>query len=869
MNNRHPHLLPRHNRLAAAVLVALLPVGALAAPSLEFNTAFLHGADSGQIDISRFETDGLLPGTYSADIIVNDVSVGRREIEARTMESGEVRVCLDPALFDMLPLNMGKLEAARQQHEGEPLLAFPQAPTCEALSRFIPSALATLDAGEQRLEISIPHAYVDSRREGWVDPSRWDPGINALLLNYHVNHTEMEQGGRRVNHTGASLDAGLNLGAWRFRHSGYFSQNSNGDRSYVASRSYAEREVRRWNAQLTLGESSTAGDLFSSVNYLGANLRTDTRMLPEIYGNYAPIVSGVAQTNARVTISQRGRVIREITVAPGPFEIDDLSNTSGGGDLEVEVTEADGRVERFVVPYASVPQLLRQGQQRSSLTVGTLQGTSHDEPAFVEATVRRGVGSGFTGYGGALVSEGYHSLVLGGALNTRIGAFAGDVTFSDTRFSDPVEGFGKSMWGQSYRLAYSRSFNAATSFTLSAYRYSTDGFLSFNDAARLREDIANGNGARSVMRQRSRLDLTVRQRIGKGTLSLTGNTTDYWNENRRTTNFSLGYNGQIGRASYSISARRTLESSLFNSGAQRQSTGAFLTLSMPLGVAPRAPRLSASAGSDRTGNSYRLGVGGNFGEEQQGTYSASYNRNPTGSDLSANVAYLTPAAQLGVGWDKRSGGQQLGLSASGGLVLHSGGLTFSQRLGDTVGLVHVPDAQGARVGHMRGIKTNRQGYAVVPYLSAYRLNEISVDPRGLPLDIELKSGSVTAVPTSGAVVRAVIPTASGRSALIEALQGNGEPLPFGLDVVNDDGEAVGVVGQGSRLWVRGIDVAGQLHVDLGGAAGRCTIEYDLDRSADGMLLLSRCESSSIADSTVDPNAAQAARPTVREEVAAR
>lgn len=853
MNNHRHNLSPRHHRLAVAVIAALLPVSVFAAPALEFNTTFLHGVEGGQIDISRFETDGLLPGIYSADIVVNDASIGRRHIEVRTLDGGEARICLDPALFEMLPLNRRKLDAALKQNQGEPLLVFPETKTCEALSRFIPAALATLDTGEQRLEISIPHAFVDSPRDGWVDPSRWDDGINAMLLNYQIHHTEAEQRGQRRRHTSASLDAGLNLGAWRFRHSGYFSQHSNGNRSYVASRSFAEREVRRWNAQLTLGESSTAGDIFSSVDYLGAGLRTDPRMLPEIYGTYAPVVSGVAQTNARVTISQRGRVIQEVTVAPGPFEIDDLGSTAGSGDLDVEVTEADGRVERFVVPYASLPQLLRQGQQRSSLVVGTLQGASRNEPAFAEATLRRGVGSALTAYGGALASKGYNSLVLGGALNTRVGAFSGDVTFSDARFADPVDGFGKTMQGQSYRLAYSRSFNAATSFTLSAYRYSTEGFLTFSDAARLHEDISNGGGASSVTRQRSRLDLTVRQRIGTGTLSFAGSTTDYWTENRRTTNFSVGYNGQLGRATYNISARRTLESSLFNSGAQRKSTGAFLTVSIPLGAAPSAPRLSSSVGHDQAGNNYRLGVTGNFGEDNRGVYGASYTSTPTAKDVSANVGFQASTAQLGMTWDQRRGGRQLGVSAVGGMLLHAGGLTLGQRLGDTVGLVHVPEAAGARVGHLRGVRTNSQGYALVPYLSAYRANEIPVDPRGLPLDIELRSGSVTTVPTAGAVVKAVIPTASGRSALIEVLQDSGEPLPFGLDVYDETGKVVGVVGQGSRLWVRGIDETGVLNVRLGEPGGTCAIHYDLANVDATQLQSGVCRAADVASNPDIPN----------------
>lgn len=846
MNLHYTNLLPRHNRLAAAVLAALLPVSVMAAPALEFNADLLHGGGEG-IDLTRFQSDGPLPGSYGADINVNGVLVGRHTIEVRLDEDDRARICLDPILFALMSLDEEKLVDARKQ-EINGLLQLPDARSCEALSRYIPSASMHLDSAEQILEISIPQAYVRSNHSGWVDPARWDNGVNAMLLNYSINHSRVEGSGRQSSHTGATIDAGLNVGAWRFRHNGYFSQDGNGNRSYSASRSFAEREIRAWNAQLTVGESSTAGDLFDSVSYTGVNLRTDARMLPEVFGSYAPVVRGVAQTNARVTIRQRGRVVLETTVAPGPFEIDDLRNTSGSGDLDVEVTEADGRVESFVVPYASVPQLLRQGQQRSSLTVGQLRNGAIDSPTFVEATLRRGVGSAVTAFGGVTVADGYNAIILGGALNTRIGAFSGDVTFSDTRLPSPIDGFGKRMQGQSYRLAYSRSFNTATSFTLAAYRYSTEGYLSFTDAARLRHDLANGESGPSFARQRSRLDLTVNQRLPKGSLFLTGSTANYWSENRRTTNFSLGYSGQLGRASYSISARRTLESSLFNSGSQKQSTGAYLSVNVPLGRAPAAPRLSASASNDGNGGSYRAGVSGNFGEGRQGNYNLSYGQAPGSRNIGANVGYQAPMANLNATWSRGQGSQQLGLSASGGVVAHGDGVTFSQRLGDTVGLVLVPDAAGAGVGHHRGVKTNKRGYAVVPYLSAYRVNEIAVDPTGLPMDVELKGGSVTAVPTAGAVVKAVIPTASGRGALIEALDNHGQPLPFGLDVFDENGQVVGVVGQGSRLWVRGINDSGLLRVNPGGdLAGSCTIAYDLGAAASDQLYISSCLRASVAE----------------------
>ncbi|WP_232289629.1 fimbria/pilus outer membrane usher protein [Stenotrophomonas maltophilia] len=849
-------LLPmrlRPCRLATAVLVALLPMAACAAPALEFNADLLHGGIGANLDMSRFERDGLLPGTYSADILVNGANMGRQDVEVRA-EGDADRICLSPELFSLIGVELDKLDAARVKSGDANWLPLPESLTCEDISRYIPSASVRLDAGEQILEVSVPQAYLRSNRHGWIESDRWDHGVNAMMLNYNISHNRYEYAGSKSEHTGITVDAGLNLGAWRFRHAGYFSLDSKGGRNYSANRSFAQREIRAWNAQLTMGEAATSGDVFDSASYRGVNLRTDPRMLPEVLGNYAPVVRGVAQTNARVTIRQRGQVIFETPVAPGPFEIDDLRNSSGSGDLEVEVSEADGRVETFVVPYASVPQLLRKGQQRFSVTVGELNnGNLSDAPAFVEATLRRGLGSAFTAYGGATVAEGYNAIVLGGALNTRIGAFSGDVTLSDTRLPSPITGFGERMRGQSYRLAYSRSFNSATNLTVAAYRYSTDGYLSFSDAARLRDDLTNGRGDRGVQRQRSRLDLTVTQRLAKGALFLSGSTADYWNENRRTTNFSLGYNGQLGRASYSISARRSLESSLLNTGSQKQTTGAYLSVTVPLGRAPAAPRLSASATSDSNGGRYRAGISSSFGQEMQGNYNLSYSQAGANRDIGANVSYDAPMANLGASWNRSQNSQQLGMTAAGGVLAHGDGITFSQRLGETIGLLHVPEAAGAKVGNQRGVKTNKRGFAVVPYLSPYRLNEISIDPTGMTSDVELKSGSATAVPTAGAVVKAVIPTASGRSALIEAMDAQGQPLPFGLDVYDESGQVVGVVGQGSRLWVRGVNDKGTLRVRPGEAVDHCAIAYDLGAAANEQLYISQCLRSTLADVAANGN----------------
>ncbi|POC72940.1 fimbria/pilus outer membrane usher protein, partial [Vibrio vulnificus] len=111
-------------------------------------------------------------------------------------------------------------------------------------------------------------------------------------------------------------------------------------------------------------------NLLGSIGYRGLSLATDDRMLPESLRRYAPQVRGTAATAARVVISQNGRKIREVNVAPGPFVIDDLYDSAYAGDLDVQVFEADGSVSSFSVPFASVPESMRPGLSRYSFTLG-------------------------------------------------------------------------------------------------------------------------------------------------------------------------------------------------------------------------------------------------------------------------------------------------------------------------------------------------------------------------------------------------------------------------------------------------------------------------------------------------------------------
>lgn len=93
---------------------------------------------------------------------------------------------------------------------------------------------------------------------------------------------------------------------------------------------------------------------------MGGSISTDDQMLPPNLRGYAPDISGVAHTTAKVTVSQMGRVIYETQVPAGPFRIGILAILS-----PVHCTSAlknkTARCREYDINTASMPFLTRPG----------------------------------------------------------------------------------------------------------------------------------------------------------------------------------------------------------------------------------------------------------------------------------------------------------------------------------------------------------------------------------------------------------------------------------------------------------------------------------------------------------------------------
>ncbi|MGL6017134.1 MAG: fimbria/pilus outer membrane usher protein [Gibbsiella quercinecans] len=786
------------------LLLAPLYVFADASNGVAFDDAFLKNMPGVNVDVSRFANGNpISPGDYLLDIYLNGRQVGKENVRVVDRD-GELKICLSYNLVKSLAIKNTVLTDSKIDQLRAPA-------SCVVIEDIANDSQSNINMSDMQMDISIPQIYLVRNARGYVDPALWDKGETALTLNYNTNIYHSGNSGQEYTSFYGRALAGFNFAGWMLRHEGglTWQKDTREYHNYNNINTYVQKDIPAWKSRLTLGEGNTSGDIFDTQAFRGVQLASVDQMWPDSQRGFAPEIHGVARTNAQVVVSQNGSKIYETTVSPGAFVISDLYPTGFGGDLDVIIKEADGSEKRFSVPYASVAKLKRPGMTYYSLTGGVsrLSGLVY-RPNLYQATVQRGINNNFTAYGGMLGSNNYISFLLGGAFGLPIGAFAFDVSTSHTEYGDNRK------VGSSYRATYSKKVSETnTSFSLAAYRFSSSGYYSFNDAVRINDYYKRyGNDHYALAKAKSRISLTASQSLGAtfGSIYATGFIQNYWNASGSNTQFQLGYNNTLGKLAYTLSANRLL----YSSGGH--DTQVSLDFSLPLGESNKN-FITGTATQTREGLTAQTSYNGVAGDYNQYSYGISAARG-TNNDYSSSVngLYRSPYTTLQASYSKGRNYYSTSASANGSMVALSDSLTLSAYQTTTFAVVNAKDAEGAHLVGYPNVVLDKQGRAIVPNLNPYRINELAIDPKGIPFDVELEATSQSVVPVSGAVVKVNYKTTKGKTVLIRANQNDGNALPFGAEVTDESGNAVTTVTQGGQIYLRLNQDISRLNVSWGG-----------------------------------------------------
>lgn len=835
------------------VCLSLCGYGSQSLAETYFNPRFLSDDPSAVASLSNFEKGiEAPPGSYRVNIYVNDNFVTNKEVK---FDINKEKNRLEPCLSYQELVQLGMNGSAVKDISKDNLTA-----QCFPLLNKISDATSSFDVGTQKLSLNIPQAYMQAHGRDYISPELWSEGIPAAMVNYNFTGNKAKSPhGLSSDIAYLNLQSGINLGAWRLRDNttwNYSSSKNSHENNWQHVNTYLERDIIPLQSRLTLGDSFTDSDIFDSVNFRGVKLAKTDSMLPDSERGYAPVIHGVARTTALVTVKQNGFEVYQSTVSPGPFVIKDIYSASNSGDLLVTVKEADGSVQSFTIPYSSVPLLQREGYLKYNISAGEFRSgnSQQSHPDFVQASLLQGLPAGWTVYSGTQLSNNYKSLNAGVGKNLGgWGALSADLTYAKTTLYDDSEHTGESL-----RVLYSKALTDwGTNLQLVGYRYSTKGYYSMSDStwkamSGYSIDTNTLTGEHSVVdaynlnfNKKGRFQLSLTQKAGSaGTLFVSGSEQTYWGTDSKDQQLQAGYSGNFTDISYSVTY--ALTKTAWVDGTDKSIA---FNISIPFSHFMQSNTQSifrnASASynmtNDMKGHSiHQAGIYGTLLEDQNLSYNLQkgYSDTTSGSGGStyASMYYRGGYGNTNINYSDNSGYRQLYVGQSGGILLHSQGVTFSQPLNDTVILVRAPGAKNVSILNQTGVKTDWRGYAVLPYATDYRNNRVAIDTNSLANNVDVDDAVATIVPTHGAVVAADFNTHIGVKLLL-TLTHSGRAIPFGSNVTTLDNKNSSIAGDNGQVYLTGMPLKGSVKVSWGDEASQqCLAAYQLSELNTNKLL---------------------------------
>ena len=695
------------------------------------------------------------------------------------------------------------------------------------------------DEPRQAINLIVPDnlllpAILDGRGDiAFEKPRSSDFG---LLVNY-LAYASGDASGRSnvLSNRSLYLDGRFLSPVGTLRQSGFIGQTlSNAAETTRLDTTFSYTDV-------DLATTFQAGDVISvgapwarPIRLFGLQGASNYGVRPDIVTAAIPSIDGsaAAPTTLDVYVNNVKTYSRDLPI--GPYSLQNIPGLYGSGQAEIVTRDATGREVRSRLPFFATSSLLRPGIIEFGAQLGFARYyyavsnfTYGDKPLGV-ATLRGGVTDGLT----------LQAHAEGGAGLTNLG---GGASFNFFNFGTmTLAGQGSSYENKTGFLPY-LSFET----TLGAYRLSGSTQRTVGDyedlvSATARPAAASGSfGFWQWDRPQDILTWTEadarRARPARAVDRISIGTRGPFDNSQIGINLASVEREQeepsrIVSAFYSQNLTRTLSLSvnafadLGENPSQLVSIGVYGTF--------EDFSVSSTASLDRNGGDGRFSLfkgGGNEPGAVTLRADVASDRNSAVKGY-ASAGYTSTYARLGASTDISNGRNWVSTEIEGSIAAIGTSVVLGRRVDDAFAIVNVGRA-GIPVQHQNRVvgTSDFLGNVLVPSLTPYQTNTVSVDVNTLPTDMFLTKTDERVVPASGSGVKLNFVSGqsgqSGRAALVSLVDGAGAPLGVGLSgTVERTGEAV-IVGQDGQIWSTALSDADRIIINLNDAS--CTARIQL------------------------------------------
>ncbi|RJQ47399.1 MAG: fimbrial biogenesis outer membrane usher protein [Nitrospiraceae bacterium] len=591
--------------------------------------------------------------------------------------------------------------------------------TCVSL-KSIPGLQYSIEEETVSLEIKASPSLF---REQDIDTSyakKYKPVVaqdRSAFLNYSFDY----ENGRGESFTGISGEFGVSVGDYLGTTT--FTYQKTGDEKTAARlMSSLVRNYRDTLQTVTFGDFQAYPGPLGSAALLGGIQYSSNFSIDPSLVIFPPLkLNGTLETPSDVEIYLDGALVRKEKLLPGEFTFNDIPATTGLGTANMVIKDAYGRERNVITPYYYSNRLLKKGLHEYSYSAGFMKkdfGTksfSYGKPAFLA----------FHNYGfSEKLKAGYAAEASTDVMN--IGAYvsflAGNAGVIDSSIAFSARSGEPGLSGMMGYFYQSRNVNVKLVARSDSRNYSNLAVKPSDDKAKIYSAGAIGFGGKKT-----------------GYLTAEYSYADMY-QHGEASRVSLSYSRSFSeRASFFVSASETRDSEVNDE--------ILLGLHVYFGKGISGSLYSAK---DNHSSSQALGIhkspppGAGFG------FGTDILKSGDNNSVKGALFYQNNHGQYEINVTGDENNTGYGLSLSGGIGYIDRSIFLSRPITDSFAKVKVSNLKDVRVYHYSnevGV-TDSNGELIIPNLSSFQDNRISIESQDIPLNYTIRELSKYLSPSS-------------------------------------------------------------------------------------------------------------------------